>query len=242
MSETRKSKSAWEILQSTILLLTPVLIAVMGYFFNKSLTELESQIANVTAMQPFMEMIADSNTTKSKMGAYAIYMLKKDDPEIAAQIIMAPAQAHLTEVLEDIGRRDTIVYAVLQRTISASSVKDTALLTDKDKYLLDVMDKIDQAKYSDENVGTETSEPDGWLYLGNKNENLIVNEIPTKDDLAGNKTFKLKKATNLRDGNPQPPSYRLPKLIRVINEGTSFEITTLEVDKKGHVWVEVIIQ
>ena len=241
MSETRKSKSAWEILQSTILLLTPVLIAVMGYFFNKSLTELESQIANVTAMQPFMEMIADSNTTKSKMGAYAIYMLKKDDPEIAAQIIMAPAQAHLTEVLEDIGRRDTVVYAVLQRTISASSVKDTTLLTDKDKYLLDVMDKIDQAKYSDENISTETSEPDGWLYLGNKNEKLIVGEEPTTEKIM-NFDYTLKKATNLRQGNPQPPNYRLPKLIRVVKEGTNFKVKTLDIDKKGHVWVEVVIQ
>jgi len=242
MSETRKSKSAWEILQSSILLLTPVLIAVMGYFFNKSLTELESQIANVSAMQPFMEMIADSNTTKSKMGAYAIYMLKKDDPEIAAQIIMAPAQSHLTEVLEDIGRRDTIVYAVLQRTISASSVQDTALLTDKDKYLLDVMDKIDQAKYSNENVSTETNEPDGWLYLGNKNEKLIVAKTPTDENIQSTE-FTLNSATNLRQSNPQPPSYRLPKFIRVINEGTSFKITTLDdSSKKGHLWAQVVIQ
>ncbi|MBT8263781.1 MAG: hypothetical protein HKM92_00425 [Arenibacter sp.] len=241
MSETKKSKSAWEILQSSILLLTPVLIAVMGYFFNKSLTELESQIANVSAMQPFMEMIADSNTTKSKMGAYAIYMLKKDDPEIAAQIIMAPAQSHLTEVLQDIGRRDTVVYAVLQRTISASSAIDDSLLTDKDRYLLDVMDKIDQAKYSDENVSMETDEPDGWLYLGVRNEKLIVGVAPTLDNYL-NTEFTLTKATNLRQGNPQPPNYRLPKLIRVINEGTSFKVKTLDEDKKGHVWVEVIIQ
>ncbi|NNE02373.1 MAG: hypothetical protein HKN52_04340 [Eudoraea sp.] len=241
MSETKKSKSAWEILQSSILLLTPVLIAVMGYFFNKSLTELESQIANVSAMQPFMEMIADSNTTKSKMGAYAIYMLKKDDPEIAAQIIMAPAQSHLTEVLQDIGRRDTVVYAVLQRTISASSAIDDSLLTDKDRYLLDVMDKIDQAKYSDENVSMETDEPDGWLYLGVRNEKLIVGVAPTLDNYL-NTEFTLTKATNLRRGNPQPPNYRLPKLIRVINEGTSFKVKTLDEDKKGHVWVEVIIQ
>jgi hypothetical protein len=242
MSESKRTKSVWDILQSVILLLTPVLVAVMGYFFNKSLTEIESQIANVSAMKPFMEMIADSNITKSKMGAYAIYMLKKDDdPEIAAQMIMAPAQAHLTEVLEDIGRRDTIVYAVLQRTISASSGKDTTLLTEKDKYLLDVMDKIDQAKYSNENVSSETSEPDGWLYLGNKKENLIVNKTPTEDNYKSSE-FTLKKATNLREGNPQPPNYRLPRLIRVIKEGTSFKIKTLDVDKKGHVWVEVIIQ
>ena len=60
---------------------------------------MEHSIANVEAMAPYFEMMADTNKAKSKMAAYALYMLKLDDPEMAASVILAPGKPELLDVL-----------------------------------------------------------------------------------------------------------------------------------------------
>ncbi len=167
MADQKKSRSGWDNIQSVILLLTPVLIAVLGYFFNKSLSDIQGQIANVSAMKPFMEMIASKDITKSKMGAYAIYMLKKeDDPEIAAQMILAPGKQHLLDVLVDIGTRDPAIKEVVNNVLAnldMTEVDSTTQLSDIQKNALEIINKIDKQQTSK----SAASQLNELLYLGN---------------------------------------------------------------------------
>ena len=244
MSEPRKSKSAWEITQSVILLLTPVLVAVMGYVFNRSLTQIESQIANVSAMQPFMEMIADEDITRSKMGAYAIYMLKKDDdPQIAAQMILAPGKQHLMDVLVDIGNRDTAIKNVVNRVLENLDLGsgDTSKLSDIQKNALMVINKIDEQTSSEfETNGRDEPIATDWLYLGNYTQGLTGDRIIEGNPVIGN-TYTLIKASHVRADKPRKADgYKLPPFVRVAKKGSQIEIDTLTTDKKQHKWARII--
>ena len=259
-------KRSWKIFISAMPILTPLIVLFLGFYFDKSLTKIEGQIKNVEAMQPFTKMIADKDVTTSKMGAYAIYMLKKDDdPQMAAQMILAPGQPHLFDVLWDIGKRDSIVYGVIQRVMQdvdtggkdPDSVKN---ISEMERYALKLINNIDNSdiKFTEtidinaiESDPTDASipgspaareklPPDGWLYLGTKNA-LISNKMPNLKDL-GTEIYKLKKAVNLRTGKPQPPDYRNKNFIRVVENGSEFKIDTFTVDRKRNVWASVRIQ
>ncbi|WP_372973158.1 hypothetical protein [Muriicola sp.] len=249
MSETRKSKSAWEITQSVILLLTPVLVAVMGYFFNRSLTQIESQIANVSAMQPFMEMIADEDITTSKMGAYAIYMLKKDDdPQIAAQMILAPGKQHLMDVLVDIGTRDTAIKNVVNRVLENLDLNpgdSTQLshLSDIQRNALQIIDKIDEQTASSTEFTTAGADTKliatDWLYLGNFTPGFTSDRIISGNPEIG-QTYELIKGANVRADKPRKENgYRLPPFVRVAKKGSKIRVDTLTTDKKQHKWARV---
>lgn len=243
MSETRSNSRTWEITKSIIILLTPVLVAVMGYLFNRSLTKIESQIANVEAMRPFMDMIADTSETKSKMGAYAIYMLKKDDdPELAAQMILAAEKDHLLDVLYDLGTRDTIIRNKINSVFSNVQILDSTNLTEMQQNALKVSKKIErQAIVESEKEGDLKEPAKDWLYLGN-----FENEPPSQWVVAQRltpsskgETFTLVKDANVRKSKPQPPKYKLPGFVRVANAGEKIEIDTLTFDAKGHCWALV---
>ncbi|GGD54135.1 hypothetical protein [Muriicola marianensis] len=249
MSETKKSKSAWEITQSIILLLTPVLVAVMGYFFNRSLTQIESQIANVSAMQPFMEMIADKDITTSKMGAYAIYMLKKDDdPQIAAQMILAPGKPHLMDVLVDIGTRDTAIKNVVNRVLENIDLNpgdsvQLSHLSDIQRNALQIIDKIDEQTANATEFATTNEEQKiaavDWLYLGNFTPGLTSDRIIAGTPKEG-ETYDLIKGANVRADKPRKENnYRLPQFVRVAKKGSKIKIDTLTTDKKNHKWARV---
>ena len=245
MSESNSNTRAWEITKSVILLLTPVLVAVMGYFFNRSLTKIEGQIANVEAMRPFMDMIADSSVTKSKMGAYAIYMLKKDDdPELAAQMILAAEKDHLLDVLYDLGTRDTVIRNKINSVFSNVQILDTTNLTDMQLNALEVSKKIEKQAIAEEALVEDNSErapAKDWLYLGNFKSDppsqWVVNEKLNLNSKG--KTYTLIKDANVRRTKPQPPNYSLPAFVRVANAGEQIEIDTLTFDKKGHCWARV---
>ncbi len=248
MTEQRKSKSAWEITQSVLLLLTPILVAFLGYVFNRSLTEIEGQIANVSAMQPFMEMIADEDITTSKMGAYAIYMLKKDDdPQIAAQMILAPGKPHLMDVLVDIGTRDTAIKNVVNRVLENLDLEpgdstQLSQLSDIQKNALKIIDKIDQqTANTSEFISEGESMPvaKDWLYLGNfspgQNSDWIIDKVPKV-----NETYILTKGANVRSDKPRKENnYKLPPFVRVAKKGMEIRIDTLTTDSKGHKWARV---
>ncbi len=290
MSETQKTKSKWSIIQSSLSVLTPVLIGVVGFFFQSKqsdiaqnqkgielqISSIQSQISNVEAMEPFMKMISSEDRTLSIMGAYAIYMLKKEtDPGIAAEMILAPQKLHLIDVLQDIGANDTIFESVVSRfsenvlNITSNELKfiddetntDSLQLTDRQRYALKVVNKINQAKSVKIDLGkgkaenketidkkastplneSKTTKPVGWLYLGNINERLLIDRIPTISNIKTS-TFNLLIDANLRINKPQPPNYKLPRFVRVVNKGDAIKIDTFTVDKKGHYWARVIFQ
>lgn len=247
MSESKSGRSTWDSIQSIILLLTPVLVAVLGYFFNKSLSEIESKIANVAAMKPFMEMIASEDITESKMGAYAIYLLKeKDDPKMAAQMILAPGKKHLVDVLVDIGTRNDSIRAYIAEIVEDLDMSelDTSQLTDIERRVLEITDKLDrppQFNVGDDNSISSTAGPNTWLYLGNSSRksrsDWIISQLPPNIG----ESYSLTKAANVRRGKPEPPNYKLPSFIKVAHQGDAITIDTFTVDKTGHVWARVIL-
>lgn len=159
MSDQPKSrKSFFEIIQSIFMLITPVLVAFLGYFFNNKVDEIQNKIDNVEAMIPFMNMLLDNDDkTKNIMGAYGIYMLKQgQDSKIAARMIAATQKSHLADVLRDIGKEDDSVRKVLddlyenplgitpeEYSALDDSIKTTLDLTPLQKYALEVKHDID---------------------------------------------------------------------------------------------------
>jgi hypothetical protein len=247
MTTNSKGAKAWEGIKSVILLLTPVLVAVMGFFFNKSLNKIESQIANVEAMRPFMDMIADTSVTKSKMGAYAIYMLKKDDdPEMAAQMILAAQKEHLIDVLIDLGTRDSVIKNKIHSVFSNVQILDSTSMTGMQLDALKVSKRIAEQEIAEAEVqedGVPSSATD-WLYLGSQKESPSKWVIENLNQISEewNDWIPLVKDSNVRKSKPEPPSYRLPAFVRVANKGEMIKIDTFTVDSKGHVWASVWFQ
>jgi hypothetical protein len=193
-----------------------------------------------------MEMIADEDITTSKMGAYAIYMLKKDDdPQIAAQMILAPGKQHLMDVLVDIGNRDTAIKNVVNRVLDNLDLTsgDTTRLSEIQKNAIKIIDKIDN-QTANELVATDSEEieTNDWLYLGNfssgSRTDWIINERP----IIGEK-YKLIKDANVRDGKPiKENGYKLPSFVKVAKKGSFITIDTLTVDTKGHRWARIYLE
>ncbi len=156
--QPKPRKSFFEHIQSIFMLMTPVLVAFLGYFFNNKVDEIQNKIDNVEAMIPFMNMLLDNDDdTKNIMGAYGIYMLKQgQDSKIAARMIAATQKSHLADVLRDIGKDDDSVRKVLddlyenplgitpeEYSALDDSIKTTLDLTPLQKYALEVKHDID---------------------------------------------------------------------------------------------------
>jgi hypothetical protein len=156
--QAKPKKSFFDYIQSIFMLMTPILVAFLGYFFNNKVDEIKNKIENVQAMIPFMDMLLDTtDTTKNIMGAYGIYMLKQgDDSKIAARMIAATQKSHLADVLRDIGKDDDSVRKVLddlydnplgitpeEYSALDDSIKTTLELTPLQVYALNVKHDID---------------------------------------------------------------------------------------------------
>ena len=244
MATSTNSKSTSDIIRTASLFLTPIAVAVLGYLGSQRLSSVQTdisrvqtEIANVSALKPFMEMVADTDVTKSKLGAYAIYMLKKDDPETVAQLILAPGQEHLVDVLVDIGSRDTAIKNEVDKIISDVdfSAGYSENLTIVQQSAIEILDKINVQEVDN------TIEPAGWLYLGNykhgpKAERLIKSR-PEKGI-----RYELLMDTNVRADRPVKPKYRLPETVGLAYKGSMITIMEFEEDNKGHIWANVVIE
>jgi hypothetical protein len=270
--QSKPRKSLFEIIQSVFMLITPILVAFLGYFFNNKVDEIQNKIAPVEAMLPFMKMMTDtSDVSQNIMGAYGIYMLKEgEDSKIAARMIAATQKSHLADVLRDIGKDDDSVQKVLNDLLDNplgitpeeyssldDSIRNSLGLTPLQIYALNIKHDIDLSNLrqdateettasKEENVRKEESSEvaktnysaDGWIYLGNINTGLIVNK-PDQNSIKSD-IYKLKKATNLRTGKPEKSNgYKIQRFLRTLKEGSEVKILKLDIDKKGHFWVEV---
>ena len=227
---------------------------------GKMKAEMDMQIAPVKEMKPFMDMLSDTtDRTKNIMGAYGIYMLKKGkDSKIAAQMISSTQKEHLFDVLIDISEDDTLVEQWINKFkensahISSDQLlvleeNDSSItLSDYQKYLLKLTSELEKSELNDPNKanddkGSVKSEAndnaDGWIYLGNINSKLIVQQ-PVNE----NTVKTLNKGANMRRGKPQPPNYKNQKLVRVLQQGSTVKLITVTEDKKGHIWAEVAVQ
>lgn len=275
--QTKPKKTTFEIIQTVITLLTPFLVIIFGALISNTVnqtetqvnslkTEMETKIAPIEAMKPFMDMMSeDSSITRNIMGAYGIYMLKKGkDSKIAAQMIASTQQVHLYDVLTDIAEDDTIVRNWINKfkDNAANVTADQLLLdstgtqvqslSDYQKYLLRLTGELERSELrveEDLEVSSEDNKerkPDGWIYIGNRDlkaiedpKNLVVDNPDW--ELVKENTFTLITDVNLRKDKPRPPAYSNAKLLRVLQEETQFKIDTFTIDKNGHHWAEIIV-
>lgn len=286
--QPKQSKSLISNLQPFLAILTPLIVAVFGTMINSSVnkteqeinamkaqmdklkTEMDLKIGPVKAMKPFMDMLSeDSTTARNIMGAYGIYMLKKDDDsKIAAQMIASTQKEALFDVLTDIAEDDSVVRNWINRfKVNAANVTSDELvvlegnntkidnLSEYQRYLLKLTGELERSELKKEDDTTNDEEdinanairePAGWIYLGN-GSNLVINDpekmVIKSTDWAKvkEKTFVLQKSINLRKGKPKPPNYKNQKLIKVLQKDTEFKIDTFTIDSKKHVWAKIIL-
>lgn len=83
------------------------------------LSQLQTRTTMVQAMKEYFEMLVAADSSKGKMAAYALYMLNKEDPEMAVSLVLASDRPALRSVLVDLGQRDTMIRNLVAQRISS---------------------------------------------------------------------------------------------------------------------------
>ena len=104
-----------------------------------------SKLNSVTAMNPFIDKIVDSNPAKARIAAYGLYLLNRDDPRLAVTLIAATKKQEMNEVLITLGKMDARIVQYIGQFID--SEEDDAISKRKDqKGYIDVIQRIQVAK------------------------------------------------------------------------------------------------
>ncbi|MDH3650497.1 MAG: hypothetical protein OEQ53_12500 [Saprospiraceae bacterium] len=244
-----REKSLFDRIQAILTILTPILVAVVGFWLTRSdnkiqsaqeeiqveISRIESSIKGVEAMKPFMEMMADTVLAKSKMAAYALYMLTKEDPQMAASIIMVKPE--LKSVLLDLSKRDTAMRDYLWEAL-VENVDERQGEGDIENHTQEIIDQIAKVKVNPVSTESSSNGIEGWCYLGNF-RNMDGIRIEQKTIPAAGEEHTLLSGTNLREDKPQPPSYRMAKVIDIAEKGERIKIVEVDVDRKKQVWAKV---
>ena len=255
MASTDKSK--FNQFQSLVTILTPVIVAiggVYGYMLQKEVTEaeakasaaqtrisqIETSIRNVEAMETYFKMMGGENDAEAKMAAYALYMLNKEDPEMAVSMIMAPGKEDLMSVLIDLGSREPKIFKEVQKILETQD--DTREGTSMQKTAQTIIGGIGStgnvAATDTDKVSEDTG---GWSYFGNfaTGEGARI-DLPAGALPIEGSTYTLNMGVNLRSDYPRKENkYKQGGVIGVAAEGEEVTITDLNVDSKKRVWAKI---
>jgi hypothetical protein len=233
-------KNIWDIVQIIFTILTPLVLFVGGIIINSTqqeisnnISKLEQTVSSVEAMRPYFDMLAGEDPAQAKMAAYALYMLNKEDPEMAVSLILAASREELNDVLKDIGNRDPNVLAFVSNAV-ISKEGETAENSTKSQIET-------SAKSIIQSISTESS---GWSFLGtfdgkkwSKSTIKIGNELPEEG-----KVYEIIDDVYLRDDKPKFPLYKLGKILGVLKEREKIRIDKLEADVgQNRVWAKVTV-
>lgn len=84
-----------------------------------------SKLNSITAMDPFIDKIADSSPAKAKMAAYGLYLLNQETPEMAVTLITATKKPEMDEVLETLGKMDKRIVEYVGKFVHTEEVDPT---------------------------------------------------------------------------------------------------------------------
>ena len=255
MASTGKSK--FNQFQSLVTILTPVVVAIggfYGYVLQKEvaeaeakaaaaetrISEIETSIRNVEAMETYFKMMGGDNDAEAKMAAYALYMLNKEDPEMAVSMIMAPGKDDLMSVLIDLGSREPKIFKEVQKILDSQD--DTREGTSMQQTAQRIIGGIGSpATVVSADTDEASEDTGGWSYLGNfatgKETRIDVpgGALPSKGS-----TYTLNMGVNLRSDYPRKENkYRQGGVIGVAAKGDEITITDLDVDSKKRVWAKI---
>jgi len=234
-------KDLWDKVQIFFIILTPLILGIGGFFINSAqqeisdnISKLEQTVSTVEAMIPYFDMLVGDDTNKAKMAAYALYMLNKEDPEMAVSLILAANRGELIDVLKDLGNRDTLILSIVAKAVTSKEGETEVLDTIKSEIEISAKEII-------QSISTKSS---GWLYLGNfeggkwtKRTIKIVKELPKEGD-----KYTVIDDVYLRDSKPKLPLYKLGKILGVIKVGEEIKIDIVDTDVgRNRVWAKVTV-
>lgn len=233
-------KTLWDKLQVIFTIITPIILGVGGFIINSSqqeisnnISKLKQTVSSVEAMKPFFEMLAGNNNAQAKMAAYALYILNKDDPDMAVSLILAANRKECNDALKEIGIRDPNILNIIRKAVISKEGETTEI---EQRSEIEV-----SAKNIIQSISKETS---GWTYLGtfqgnkwSKTTIKIGNELPKMGE-----GFKVIDDVYIRDSKPTFPLYQLGKILGVLKVGEEIRIDELDTDVgRNRVWAKVSV-
>ncbi len=94
-------------LQAVATILTPIILGIGGLVLtlqgqntSQRLEAIAQTVSAVSAMEPYIDLLAGESPQKAKMAAYALYKLNSTDKKGAVYIILAADRKESNEVLE----------------------------------------------------------------------------------------------------------------------------------------------
>jgi len=121
--------------------------------FQKTQLQSQEQIAKnisklnaITAMNPFIDKIADASPAKARMAAYGLYLLNQETPEMAVTLITATKKPEMDEVLETLGKLDRRIIQYVGKFVTPRGLNDEAGGDKEQKRLDKVIQNIQTAR------------------------------------------------------------------------------------------------
>jgi hypothetical protein len=132
MAESESNRSTWDRVQMAVTLLTALvgvwlsisqatiqrhqdLLKSSQDSMSISMDQLKLEHSTIESLSSYFDLMTGADSGKAKMGAYAIYMLEKHDPEMVVSLVLASGRPALRDVLLDLGRRDQAIHRQLDR-------------------------------------------------------------------------------------------------------------------------------
>jgi hypothetical protein len=155
-----QTRDNWARVQTIFTVLTPLVLGVGGYFLNinqqslsQEISALQQTIAQVEVMQPYIDMIVGEDTSKARTAAYALYMLRKDDPQIVIDLVLASDNQALHSVLVDLIKRDPELRSLIFVAMRSKEGEFPVSLGPQEKAARAILAEV-------------TAAHRGWCYLG----------------------------------------------------------------------------
>jgi hypothetical protein len=246
--------------QSLVTILTPIIVAVggvYGYLLQEEvasakakataaqtqIAEIQTSIRNVEAMETYFKMMGGTNNAEAKMAAYALYMLNKEDPEMAVSMIMAPGKEELLSVLIDLGSREPLILAEVQKILATQddTREGTSMQQTAQKIIADIGNS---ALVADVDKAENVDALESWSYLGNfdSGEGARVDLPAGSETPAEGSRFTLIMDVNLRSDYPRKGnSYKSGGIIGVALKGNEITIIEAKPDSKNRVWAKISV-
>ena len=236
-------------LQAVATILTPILLGVGGLILSdqardtsRQLEEIAQTVSAVSAMAPYIDLLAGDSPQKAKMAAYALYKLNLKDKRAAIYIILAADRQESNEVLERLAGDDpevrSIVGGVIGQTEAAQRAGVDVKAPDPDEVPVATQAALTSAALKI----SRSYMLEGWMYVGTfKDGHWQARQLEIGGSLPeAQKVYTVADDTYLRSGKPAFPLYKLSDAVGVAKKGDRILITELDADVgKNRVWARV---
>jgi hypothetical protein len=243
------AKDPFPRIQAVATILTPVVLGIAGLVLSRQAQETSRQLETisrtvtaVSAMEPYIDLLAGDSPQKAKMAAYALYKLNPTDKRGAVYIILAADRRESNQVLERLANDDPEVRTIVDSVISGADVAQRAGV---DPATPDPAELPVAAQAAITSAALKISQSytvQGWMYLGTfdgkawKVRQLDVGASLPKEE----QEYSVRDDTYLRSDRPSFPLYKLSKAVGVVKQGDRVRILELKPDiGDSRVWARV---